>query len=210
MFALEKHRTSGLVEVGAGLTTFFAMVYVLAANPMILSKAGLPAGAIFTATALGAVVATLIMAFFANLPFAVAPGMGLNAFFVVMVVQLHFTASQALTVVLVSGSIFVILSCSRLRQKFLDEIPKCLRLAVSSGIGLMIAYVGLLNGGIVSLSSQGSPGLGDLSQGSPLLVMIGIFVLGAFLAAGSRFAVLGAIVWVSPLKRGPKWPLFTR
>jgi AGZA family xanthine/uracil permease-like MFS transporter len=182
-----------LIETSAGLTTFFAMAYVLAANPMILSGAGLPAGAIFTATALGTIAATLIMAFHANLPFAVAPGMGLNAFFVVMVVQLHYTASQALTAVLASGAIFVVLSLSPLRQKFLDEIPQCLRLAVSSGIGLMIAYVGLLNGGIVSLGPNG-PGLGDLAQGSPRLLMIGIFVLGVLLAARSRFAVLAGII----------------
>ncbi|MDR1577272.1 MAG: NCS2 family permease [Deltaproteobacteria bacterium] len=193
MFALKKNQTSLALEVCAGLSTFFAMVYVLAVNPIILSKAGLPPAAIFTATAVGTIVATLIMAFYANLPFAVAPGMGLNAFFVVMVVQLHYTAAQALTAVLVAGILFVILSCSPLRKKFLDEVPQCLQLAVCSGIGLMLAYIGLLNSGVVVLSSSNTPALGDLSSGAPRLAVLGLLVLGLFLAAKFRYAVFASV-----------------
>ncbi|MDR0549514.1 MAG: NCS2 family permease [Deltaproteobacteria bacterium] len=192
MFALKEHRTTSLLEIGAGLTTFFAMVYVLAANPTILAEAGFSPQAVFTATALGTIAATLLMAFYANLPFAVAPGMGLNAFFVVMVVQMGYSPAAALTAVLVSGVIFVLLSLSPLRQKFLDEIPKCLQMAVSSGIGLMIAYVGLRSGGLVTYDN--SPSLGDLSQGPGLLTVLGFFVLGILLAIRSKMAVLISVI----------------
>ncbi|MDR1607395.1 MAG: NCS2 family permease [Deltaproteobacteria bacterium] len=202
MFALKNNRTSAVVEISAGLTTFFAMVYVLAANPLILKGAGLPPAAIFTATAVGTIVATLIMAFYANLPFAVAPGMGLNAFFVVMVVQLHYSIPQALTAVLVAGIVFVILSASPLRQKFLDEVPKCLQLATSSGIGLMIAYIGLFNGGVVVLSPNSvGPGIGDLTQGSALVAVLGLLVLGLLLALKFRYAVLASIALATLIGR---------
>jgi AGZA family xanthine/uracil permease-like MFS transporter len=192
MFALKKHGVGPVGEIGAGITTFFAMVYVLAANPLIISQTGLPASAVFTATAIGVVLATLLMAFYANLPFAVAPGMGLNAFFAVIVLQIGYSPAQALTAVLVSGIIFAILSFSPLRRKFLEDIPRCLQLATSAGVGLMIAYVGLYNGKVV-VFDQG-PGIGALNEGSGLLVVIGVFVLGALLAVRSRFAVLGCVV----------------
>ncbi|MDR1870880.1 MAG: NCS2 family permease [Deltaproteobacteria bacterium] len=198
MFALKEHRTSLTVEVGAGLTTFFAMVYVLAANPAILSQSGLPLAAIFTATALGTIAATLIMAFYANLPFAVAPGMGLNAFFVVMVLQMGYPPAQALTAVLVSGVVFALLSLSPLRKKFLEEIPVCLRRAVSSGIGLMIAYVGFYNSQVVIFNPEG-PGLGDLTKGAPLLAVLGLLILGGLIALGSRYAVLLSVIILTVL-----------
>ena len=138
MFKLEAHNASPLVGISAGLTTFFAMVYVLTVNPIIVSQAGLPQTALFTSTALGVIAATLIMAFVANLPFAVAPGMGLNAFFVVIVLQMGFAWQQALTAVLVSGLAFVALSISPLREKVLREVPTCLQHGVCAGIGIMI------------------------------------------------------------------------
>ncbi|MDR2142705.1 MAG: NCS2 family permease [Deltaproteobacteria bacterium] len=185
--------TRALVEISAGLTTFVAMVYVLAANPMILGLAGLPQSAVFTATALGTILATLIMAFYANLPFAVAPGMGLNVFFMILVTQMGYSPAQAITAVLVSGSVFFLLSLSPLRQKFLDEIPQCLRLAVSSGVGLMIAYIGLYNSAVV-VSTPSGPGLGNLTQGPALLAVLGLFVLGALLALRFRYAVLAGVI----------------
>ncbi|MDR1083689.1 MAG: NCS2 family permease [Deltaproteobacteria bacterium] len=192
MFELKNHQTNGFIEVTAGLTTFFSMVYVLAANPIILAGAGLPVGPVFTATVLGTMAATLIMALYANLPFAVAPGMGLNAFFVVMVTQLHYSVAQSLTAVLISGLIFVFLSLSPLRQKVLDEIPVCLQYAVGGGIGLMIAYIGLLNSGVVVFDRV--PGIGNLGSGSPLLAICGLLVTGVLLALKFRFAVLAGIL----------------
>ncbi|MDR1111170.1 MAG: NCS2 family permease [Deltaproteobacteria bacterium] len=193
MFKLDAHNASPLVEVSAGLTTFFAMVYVLAANPGILGKAGLPMGALFTATAVGTIVATLIMAFGANLPFAVAPGMGLNQFFVVMATQMGFSWQQALTAVLVSGAFFVLLSVSPLREKVLREVPKNLQHGVCAGIGIMIGYIGLHNGGVIVLGGSG-PSLGDLAGGPALLVIVGLIVLGLLLALKVRFAILLGII----------------
>jgi AGZA family xanthine/uracil permease-like MFS transporter len=177
MFKLVQHDTSSFVEISAGLTTFFSMLYVLAANPAILSAAGLPADALFTATALGVVAASVVMALVANLPFAVAPGMGLNAFFVVVVTQMGYDWRQALTAVLVSGTLFVILSVTPVRDKVLRDVPQNLQHGVCAGIGLMISYIGLLNSGVIVLGGHG-PGLGDLSGGAPLLAVIGLFVPG--------------------------------
>ncbi|MDR2387354.1 MAG: NCS2 family permease [Deltaproteobacteria bacterium] len=194
MFKLEAHGALSLVEISAGLTTFFAMVYVLTVNPIIVSQAGLPMGALFTATALGVILATLIMAFVANLPFAVAPGMGLNAFFVVIVSQMGFSWPQALTAVLISGVAFVLLSVSPLREKVLKEVPKSLQHGVCAGIGLMIAYIGLKNSGLVSLNAQTGPGLGDITSGPALLVLIGLAITGLLLALKFRFAILIGII----------------
>ena len=192
MFKLAQHDTSSFVEISAGLTTFFSMLYVLAANPAILSGSGLPADQLFTATALGVVAATVIMALVANLPFAVAPGMGLNAFFVVVVTQMGFSWRQALTAVLVSGSLFVILSITPARDKVLREVPKNLQHGVCAGIGLMISYIGLLNSSVITL--ERGPGLGDLTSGPALLAVVGLFVTGILLALGSRFAILLGII----------------
>ncbi|MDR0355688.1 MAG: NCS2 family permease [Deltaproteobacteria bacterium] len=207
MFDLAKHNASPLVEISAGLTTFFSMVYVLAANPAILSQAGISPSLLFTATAVSVVVATLIMAFVANLPFAVAPGMGLNAFFVVIVTQMGFTVSQALTAVLLSGGIFVLLSVSPLREIVLREVPKCLQHGVCAGIGLMIGYIGLMQSGVVvfnidplpaaaGLAPKGSVavGLGNLTGGAGLLVVLGLVITGVMLALKIRFAILLGII----------------
>ncbi|MDR1298037.1 MAG: NCS2 family permease [Deltaproteobacteria bacterium] len=207
MFSLARNNLSPFVEISAGVTTFFSMVYVLAANPQILSGAGVPAPALFTATALGVIVATLIMALAANLPFAVAPGMGLNAFFVVIVTQMGFTVPQALTAVLLSGVLFVLLSVSPLREKVLAEVPRCLQHGVCAGIGVMIAYIGLKNGGLVDFSvmplpgADGAPpaylvnaGLGPTSGGPALLVVLGLMVTGVLLAFKIRFAILVGII----------------
>jgi AGZA family xanthine/uracil permease-like MFS transporter len=207
MFSLAKNNLSPFIEISAGLTTFFSMVYVLAANPFILSGTGVPMEALFTATAIGVIIATLIMAFVANLPFAVAPGMGLNAFFVVIVMQMGFSVSQALTAVLISGAIFVALSISPLREKVLKEVPKCLQHGVCAGIGLMIGYIGLKNAGLVDFSVSPlplvegqaqqyfiNPGLGVITSGPGLLVVLGLIVTGVLLALKIRFAILMGII----------------
>jgi AGZA family xanthine/uracil permease-like MFS transporter len=133
------------------------------------------------------------MAFVANLPFAVAPGMGLNAFFVVIVVQMGYSWNQALVAVLVSGIIFVILSVTPVRDKVLRDVPKNLQYGVSAGIGLMIAYIGLSNSKFVVLSANG-PALGDLTSGPAFLVVVGFLVTGILLALKCRFAILFGII----------------
>ncbi|MGL4208623.1 MAG: NCS2 family permease [Candidatus Adiutrix sp.] len=192
MFKLKERNLKPLTETNAGLTTFFSMVYVLAVNPIILSAAGMPKEAVFTATALGAVVGTLLMAVIANLPFAVAPAMGINAFFVVVVTTLGYSWPQALTAVFVSGILFVLLSLSPLRERVLREVPHSLQYAVCGGVGIMLASIGLINSGVI-VFKQGMPALGMLSSGAPFLVIIGLFVTSALLALKIRFALLAGI-----------------
>jgi AGZA family xanthine/uracil permease-like MFS transporter len=194
LFKVAQHKSTPSLEMAAGATTFLSMVYVLAVNPLILSFAGMPHDALFTATALATIFATLVMAFVANLPFAVAPGMGLNTFFVVVATQMGFSWQQALTGVLVSGALFVILSLSPLREKVLREVPTCIQHAVAAGIGLMIAHIGLKNAGIIIVDQAGMYSLGAITSGPGLLAVIGIFLSGALMAVRVRFALLLGIV----------------
>jgi AGZA family xanthine/uracil permease-like MFS transporter len=153
----------------------------------------MPVDPLFTGTILAVIIATLIMAFVANLPFAVAPGMGIIAYFGVIVSGEGLSWQQALTAVLVSGILFVILSLSPLRQKVLKEVPEALQHAVAAGIGLMIAQIGLKSGGVIVVE-DGAYALGSIVSGTGLLVIIGIFVTGALLALRFRFALLAGIV----------------
>jgi AGZA family xanthine/uracil permease-like MFS transporter len=194
LFKVAGHNSTIQIEIAAGATTFLSMVYVLAVNPLILSGSGMPKDALFTATALATIFATLVMALVANLPFAVAPGMGLNAFFVVMVTQMGFTWQESLTAVLVSGALFVFLSLSPLREKVLREVPTCVQHAVAGGIGLMIAHIGLKNSGVIVTDAMGSYSFGTIMSGSGLLTVIGIFLTGAMMALRFRFALLLGIV----------------
>ncbi|MDR1037013.1 MAG: NCS2 family permease [Deltaproteobacteria bacterium] len=194
MFKVAEHHSTPQLELAAGATTFLSMVYVLAVSPMILSFAGMPKDALFTATAIATIAATLLMALFANLPFAVAPGMGIIGFFVVIVTQMGFTWQQALTGVLVSGALFVLLSLSPLREKVLREVAPALQHAVAAGIGLMIAHIGLRNSGLLAVDPSGMYTLGTISSGPGLLAIIGFFVTGALMAANLRFALLLGIV----------------
>ena len=140
-------------EVIAGITTFLTMAYILAVNPSILSDAGMDKGAVFTATVISSVLATLVMAMYAKLPFALAPGMGLNAFFAYTVVlTMGYSWQFALTAVFIEGIIFILLTLTGLRQKIVDSMPLVLRRAISPGIGFFIAFIGLKNAGIVSAS----------------------------------------------------------
>ncbi len=139
IFKLKEHNTNVKTEVMAGITTFMTMAYILIVNPNILSATGMDAGAVFTATALSAVVGTLVMAFAANLPFALAPGMGLNAFFAYTVVlKLGYSWEFALTAVLLEGIIFIGLTFLNVREAIINAIPMCLKHAISVGIGLFI------------------------------------------------------------------------
>jgi AGZA family xanthine/uracil permease-like MFS transporter len=150
-FKLQERNTTVSKEIVGGITTFLAMAYILAVNPSILSASGMSWGAVFTATALSAAIATLVMAFCANLPVALAPGLGLNAFFTYTVVLgMGCTYQLALTAVLIEGILFIILSLCGIREAIIKSIPEGLKKAVAVGIGLFIAIIGLANAGIVS------------------------------------------------------------
>ena len=146
MFKLRQNGTDVKTEVLAGITTFMTMAYILAVNPSIMAEAGMDQGAVFTATALAALVGTLLMALFANYPFALAPGMGLNAYFAYTVVLgMGYSWETALTAVFVEGIVFIVLSLTNVREAIFNAIPKNLKAAVSVGIGLFIAFIGLQN-----------------------------------------------------------------
>jgi len=169
-------------EMLAGLTTFLTMSYILAVNPIILSDAGMDKGAVFTATVVAAVVATLTMALYAKMPFALASGMGLNAFFAyTLVISMGYTWQQALAAVFFEGIIFIILTIFKVRQAIVDCIPLDLRYAISVGIGLFIAFIGLKNGGIIVSSNATMTTLGPWTATS--LIAMGGIILGAILLA---------------------------
>ncbi|HQC05321.1 MAG TPA: NCS2 family permease [Paludibacteraceae bacterium] len=161
----------------AGITTFMTMAYVVAVHPNILSVTGMDKEALFTTTALASIIATLLMAFWAKLPFALAPGMGLNAFFAFTVVLgMGYSWQFALTAVLIEGVIFILLTLFNVREAMVNIIPKSMRLAISAGIGLFVAFIGLQNAGIVIKDETTFIGLGDITSGSALLGMIGLII----------------------------------
>lgn len=179
LFKLRERGTSVSREVIGGITTFLAMSYILAVNPGILSAAGLEWGAIFTATAISAAIATLVMAFCANLPVALAPGLGLNAFFTYTVVLgMGCTPAFALTAVLLEGLLFIILSVFGIREAIIKSIPVNLRKAVAVGIGLFIALIGLANAGIVA-GDTGTP-IGfvnfDMKHATAIVAVLGLLI----------------------------------
>ena len=150
VFKLSENKTDAKTEILAGITTFMTMAYILAVNPSILSATGMDSGAVFTATALAAFIGTLLMAIFANYPFALAPGMGLNAYFAYTVVLgMGYSWEYALTAVFAEGIIFILLSATNVREAIFNAIPQNLKAAVSVGIGLIIAFIGLQNAKIV-------------------------------------------------------------
>ena len=175
-----KHKVR--TELLAGLTTFLTMSYILAVNPLILSEAGMDKGALFSATVISAAIATLVMAFYAKLPFALASGMGLNAFFAyTLVLTMGYTWQEALAAVMFEGVLFIFLTILRVREALVNAIPPNLRYSISVGIGLFIAYIGLKNGGIVVENDATVTGLGPWTPTSVLA--IGGVILGAVLMA---------------------------
>ena len=182
-------------EVIAGITTFLTMAYILAVNPSILSDAGMDKGAVFTATVISSVLATLIMAMYANLPFALAPGMGLNAFFAYTVVlTMGYSWQFALTAVFIEGIIFILLTLTGLRQKIVDSMPLVLRRAISPGIGFFIAFIGLKNAGIVSASPATFVTMGNLHDPAVLLAAFGILLSAVLLIKKVTGALLIGIL----------------
>ena len=182
-------------EVIGGITTFLTMAYILAVNPTILSAAGMDAGAIFTTTCLSAVIATFVMAIYAKLPFALAPGMGLNAFFAFTVVlTMGYTWQFALTAVLIEGVIFILLTITGMRKHIVNAIPLVLRRAISPGIGLFIAFVGLKSAGIVTSSESTFITLGNMHDAGVLLSIFGILLTSALLVRNVTGALLIGIL----------------
>ncbi|SMF64482.1 NCS2 family permease [Pseudobacteriovorax antillogorgiicola] len=200
-FKLKDHQTSVKTELMAGLTTFMTMAYILVVNPMFLSKAGMDAGAVFTATALSAAFATTVMALTAKLPFALAPGMGLNAFFAFTVVLgMGYSWQFALTAVFLEGLIFIALSLLNIREAIINAIPENLKKAVSSGVGLFICMIGLVNAGVIKtgMAHVGDGRLdgvvvtlGDVTGAAPLVAFIGLAFSAFCLVRGIK----GALLW---------------
>ncbi len=154
-FKLKENGTNVRTEIMAGLTTFFAMAYIIAVNPTMLSQAGMPKGAVFLATIIAAVIGTLVMGLFANVPYAQAAGMGLNAFFVFTVVfALGFTWKQALSMVFICGVINIIITITKIRKLIIKAIPESIQNAIGGGIGIFIAYIGIKNSGLISFTSD--------------------------------------------------------
>ena len=195
VFGFDPNVTSIRTEIIAGITTFLTMAYILAVNPVIfsaLADQGMPTNAVFTATALAAIVGTLMMAVWAKKPFGLAPGMGLNAFFVYTVcLGMGFSWQFALTAILIEGIIFILLSIFKVRELIVDSIPTSMKAAISVGIGLYIAFIGLKSAGVIVHSDATFVTLFDLTDRSGLLALIGIFITGLLVVLN----VKGGILW---------------
>ena len=195
LFKLKAHNTTVKTEIVAGVTTFFAMAYIIFVNPGFLSEAGMDFNAVMMATCLAAALGTIITAFLANVPFAQAPGMGLNAFFTYTVCfGMGYTWQNALAIVLLSGMIFFFISISPLRSKIIEAIPASLKSAISAGIGLFIALIGMLNVGLVTANNN-LLDLGNITAGPALVALIGLVITAILMAYKVKGALfLGIII----------------
>jgi AGZA family xanthine/uracil permease-like MFS transporter len=190
-FSLKANKTNVRTEVVAGITTFMTMAYILAVNPDILSATGMDKSAVFTATALASIVGTLVMALWARLPFALAPGMGLNAFFAFTVVLgMGYTWQFALTAVFLEGIIFLLLTAFNIRELIVNAIPINLKHAISAGIGLFIAFIGMQNTGLIVDNPATLVSLGDMSSHTIWVTLFGLVLIGVLLALKIRGALL--------------------
>jgi len=190
-FQLKANKTDFRTEVIAGITTFLTMAYILAVNPIILGKTGMDSHAVFTATAVSALIATLIMAMYAKLPFALAPGMGLNAFFAYTVVLgMGYSWEFALTAVFTEGIIFILMSFFNIRELIIDAIPLTLKHSMAVGIGLFIAFIGLHSAGIIVQNSATLVGLGTMNNPIVWVSLLGLLITGVLLALRVRGALL--------------------
>ncbi len=198
IFRLRDHGTTPGRELVAGCTTFAAMAYILVVNPAILADAGMPRDALVTATAVGAALATLLMAFLANLPLALAPGMGINAFFAYAIcIGMGVPWPSALALVCVNGVIFLALSLSGVREKIVRAIPAFMKAAICAGIGLFIAFIGLKNGGLVVAHPATFVAMGDLTSPPVALFAAGILIACILVARRTPSAILLSIVAIS-------------
>jgi len=193
LFGFESAKHNVRTEIIAGITTFLTMAYILAVNPGIFSALpGMPGGAVFTATALAAIIGTVVMALYAKKPFALAPGMGLNAFFVFTVcLGMGYTWQFALTAVLIEGLLFIVLTVTKIRTWLINAIPGTLKKAIGAGIGLFIAFIGLQNAGIIVNNDATLVGLGKITEGKALVGMLGLFITAGLVMAKVR----GGILW---------------
>lgn len=193
LFGFDAKKHNVRTEIMAGITTFLTMAYILAVNPSIFSALpGMPAGSVFTSTALAAVIGTLVMALYAKKPFALAPGMGLNAFFVYTVcLGMGYSWRFALTAVLLEGLIFILLTITNVRSLILKAIPGTLNKAIGAGIGLFIAFIGMQNSGIIVNNDSTLVSLGHVTEGTALLAMLGLFITAGLVMAKVR----GGILW---------------
>ena len=196
LFGFDPAKTTVRTEIVAGVTTFLTMSYILAVNPTMFGELdGMPTGSVFTSTALAAIVGCLAMAFIGKLPFGLAPGMGLNAFFVYSVCMgMGYSWQFALTAVLIEGLIFIILTLTNVREAIVDAIPMSLRNAIGAGIGLFIAFIGLKSAGVVVADGATLVALGDITSGSALLAFIGLIITGFLYARNVPGAILLGII----------------
>ena len=196
LFGFDSAQTTIRTEIVAGITTFLTMSYILAVNPTMFGELdGMPMGSVFTSTALAAIVGCLAMALIGKLPFGLAPGMGLNAFFVYSVCMgMGYSWQFALTAVLIEGLIFIVLTLTNVREAIVDAIPMSLRNAIGAGIGLFIAFIGLKSAGVVVDDGATLVALGDITSGSALLAFIGLIITGFLYARNVPGAILLGIL----------------
>lgn len=206
-FKLKENKTTVSTEIMAGVTTFFAMSYILFVNPSILSETGMPFQAVFLATIIASIIGTLIMGLFANVPYAQAPGMGLNAFFTFTVVfGMGYTWQQALAMVFICGLINILITVTKIRKMIIKAIPESLQHAIGGGIGIFVAYVGLKNAGLLSFTVQAEPqngvvngssivpALGNFDNPAIILAVIGLVLTTILVVTNVRGAILIGIV----------------
>ena len=201
LFGFDSKVNNVRTEILAGITTFLTMAYILAVNPSIFSALpGMPAGSVFTATALAAILGTMVMALYAKKPFALAPGMGLNAFFVFTVCMgMGYTWQFALTAVLLEGILFIILTVTKIRSWLLNSIPGTLKKSIGAGIGLFIAFIGMQNAGIIVHNDSTLVGLGEITKGTAMLAMIGLLITSGLVMAKIRGGILWGILITTAL-----------
>jgi AGZA family xanthine/uracil permease-like MFS transporter len=198
LFKLSENKTTVRTELAAGLTTFLTMAYIIFVNPQILSDAGVPRDGALFATCLSAAVGSLIMGLLANYPFALAPGMGLNAYFTYTVVKtMGYDWRVALGAVFISGVVFLILTLARIRAMIVDAIPMTMKTSVAAGIGLFIAFIGLKNAGVIMAAPVTLVTLGHITSKSALLALGGLIVTTALMARGHKAAIIIGIFLVT-------------
>ena len=196
LFGFDPKETTVRTEILAGITSFLTMSYILAVNPSMFSLLeGMTSGAVFTATALAAIVGTLTMAFIGKLPFGLAPGMGLNAFFVFTVCMgMGYTWQFALTAVFIEGLLFILMTVTNVREAIVNAIPLNLRYAIGAGIGLFIAFIGMQNAGIIINNDATLVSLGEITKGPALLAFIGLIITGVLYVKNVHGAMLIGIL----------------
>ncbi|UXI68036.1 NCS2 family permease [Tahibacter amnicola] len=198
LFQLREHGTTVRTECLAGLSTFLAMAYIMFVNPEILSAAGMPRDAVFVATCLAAALGSAVMGLYANYPIAMAPGMGLNAYFAFTVVQgLGYTWQAALGAVFISGCLFILVSLVRIREWIVDAIPRSLKLSISAGIGLFLAIIGMKNAGLIAASPATFVTVGTLTSPGVLLAAAGLLLIVALEARRVTGGIIIGILLVT-------------